>query len=65
MTGLLLLVFALPLFANQATPKPKPNCVCISTWQPVCGKDGKTYSNSCVADCANVEVLRKGDCKKQ
>jgi hypothetical protein len=36
---------------------------CIQLWNPVCGKDGKTYSNSCFAKLAEVEIDHKGTCK--
>ncbi len=66
MVVFLMMFCVFPVFANTTTYKSKPNsnCVCINVWQPVCGKDGKTYSNSCVADCAKVEVVSKGACKK-
>ncbi len=37
---------------------------CITLWDPVCGKDGKTYSNACFAKVAGVEVNYKGVCKE-
>jgi hypothetical protein len=37
--------------------------VCITLWDPVCGKDGKTYSNACWAKVAGVEIDYKGVCK--
>lgn len=36
---------------------------CITLWAPVCGKNGKTYSNKCFAEVANVEVDYEGVCK--
>ncbi len=37
--------------------------VCITLWAPVCGKDGKTYSNACFAKAAGVEIAYKGKCE--
>jgi hypothetical protein len=39
------------------------NCVCVQLWMPVCGENGKTYSNSCFADCAGVKFTQ-GSCTK-
>ncbi len=39
--------------------------VCPTVWDPVCGKDGKTYSNECFARAAGTEVDYKGMCRSQ
>lgn len=39
------------------------NCVCVQLWMPVCGENGKTYSNACFAKCADVK-FKQGSCAK-
>jgi len=40
----------------------KEECVCFAVYDPVCGVDGKNYSNSCYAKCENIQVACTGTC---
>jgi hypothetical protein len=56
--------------AAAGTPKPVlepkgPRVACPMVFQPVCGADGKTYSNECVAKGAGVESFKPGACSRQ
>jgi len=39
-----------------------PACVCPEVYDPVCGCDGITYSNACVAECHNIKAYSEGAC---
>jgi len=48
--------------SNYGLCAPRPN-ICPQVVLPVCGCDGVTYNNSCVAAAAGVAVAKNGECK--
>ena len=68
-------IFVLLLIVYLACKKEKQNtdCIdpqkielnkaCIEIYQPVCGCDNKTYSNSCFAAINGIESWIEGTCK--
>ena len=47
------------LFVVKENPE---NIVCTTEWNPVCGKNGVTYSNGCVLKVANQQLAYKNEC---
>ena len=42
--------------------KIEKSCICPRFLMPVCGEDGRTYNNHCLAECEDVKVECDGDC---
>ncbi len=39
-------------------------CICTHIYRPICGVDGETYGNACIARCAHMEVAYEGECRE-
>lgn len=60
---ILFLTFAIACnTTKECTEKIDPACVCIEIYQPVCGCNGKTYGNDCMARCAGITEFTQGEC---
>jgi len=54
----------LPTSALPVPVSPSATEVCAQDYSPVCGVNGKTYSNECVANASDVKIQFKGECKE-
>lgn len=51
-----------PTLEDESPTQEDEGCVCPLIFDPVCGSDGVTYSNSCVAGCEGIFSFTTGDC---
>ncbi len=48
---------------EQCVEKIQADCSCYEIYQPVCGCNGVTYSNDCMAECSGINDYTSGACE--
>lgn len=61
--SLLLITAACKKERKGCVETAKPDCMCTLQYAPVCGCNGKTYGNSCEAECYGITEYTQGPCR--
>lgn len=62
------IAFGFILFSDFVQSQPNGSCFCATYYEPVCGTNGKTYSNLCYLNCDSrrnpcIQKVNEGTCR--